>query len=389
MVDLRGLTEDYIGFLPDTYIEREIELPATRDIVAVVGPRRAGKSFFLMITAKKLLDEGKQVIYLLMDDPELKDTKVRDFAAEVRSVYPSGEVYLFLDEVQEWRNWDWNLRWLHEVKDFRIFVSGSSYVLQETEVPSRLRGRFVSRLLLPFSFREVYRSGGSFREEGMARKVFREWMEWGGYPEVWLFRSREKLVSIFKTMMIRDVVEKHPVRDLDLFERVAYFILENYGNLLSYRSVSRLLRYEGIEISVKTVANFVRYMKEAFMVFVVERYSLSAREKLVSPKKIYLPDHGLIQLASKEDVGRKLENIVFLDLLRRGEEPKYYVTRDGKEIDFITRNYVIEVCVEPDEEHRRKLERARRETGKKPLLVSLEGGGDSISLREFLLKKDL
>ncbi len=385
MVDLLELTEDYIGNLPQRYIKRELQLPRTNDIVAVVGPRRAGKSFFLMITAKKLLDRGKQVIYLLMDDPELRSMSVRDFATEVRSVYPKGKVYLFLDEVQEWNDWDWNLRWLHEVKDFQIYVSGSSYVLRESEVPSRLRGRYISRLLLPFSLREVQSGGRSFREKGISKRVFREWLAWGGYPEVWFFRSREKLVSIFRTMMIRDAMERHNVREKEIFERIATFLLDNYANTVSFRSIVRLLKREGVEISVKTVANFVKYMRDAFMFFVVERYTLSARQRMISPRKIYLPDHGLVQLSSKEDLGRKIENIVFLDLLRRGEEPKYYVTGDGREIDFVTRHHVIEVSLEPDEEHRKKLARASRETGKKPLLITLEGGDGSISLEEFLL----
>ncbi len=379
-MDLRELTEEYLGFIPESYVEREIKIAPSPDITAIVGPRRAGKSFFLMLEARRLLNAGKQVVYLLMDDPDLKGMPVRKLAELVRRAYPSGEVYLFLDEVQEWENWDWNLRWLHEVKDFRIFVSGSSYVLQESEIPSRLRGRYRSFLLLPFSFREVSR-GRSFREIG---KLWEDWLKWGGYPEVWLFRSREKLVSIFRTMMIRDVVERHGVEDLEVFERVARFLLDNYANAITLRSLSRLLRYEGIEVSVKTLGNYIKYMEEGFMLFVVERLTYSSRLRLVSPRKVYLPDHGLARLSTKLDRGRLLENIVFLDLLRRGERPKYYVTKRGEEVDFVTERHIIEVSLEPDVEHLKKLERAARELGRTPVYITLEESPHSISIIDFL-----
>ncbi|OYT29029.1 MAG: hypothetical protein B6U94_07940 [Thermofilum sp. ex4484_79] len=127
MVSLLEITYEYLESLRYVReIRRRIELGEYTDILALIGARRVGKTFMLLKKARELLDSGKQVIYASLDEPFLRKMDVRKFAELVRKDYPHGRVYLFLDEIQEWENWDFNLRWLHDVKDFRIYVSGSS-----------------------------------------------------------------------------------------------------------------------------------------------------------------------------------------------------------------------------------------------------------------------
>ncbi len=209
MEKLLEITYEYIDSLQ--YVEeikRQVTLPKTKDIIAIVGPRRVGKTFLMLKKAKELLEKNEPVIYASFDEPELRNMDVRKFAELVRAEYPENEVFLFLDEIQEWKNWDFNLRWLHDVKDFYIYISGSSSTLQSSEIPSRLRGRYISKLLLPVSFREIVDfEVRSFRERGKILNLLEDYLKWGGFPEVWMEKSREKIISILETAFYRDIVK--------------------------------------------------------------------------------------------------------------------------------------------------------------------------------------
>ncbi len=371
---LKEVTDEYIGslrFLRE--IPRDLTLPYDwRDVIALIGPRRVGKTFIMLKTASSILERGGQAIYLSFDEPPFRRLEARKLAEMVREEYPRGVVHLFLDEVQEWTEWDSKVRWLHDMGDFRIYVTGSSSVLQSSEIPSRLRGRYISKLLLPLSFREVATAAAktrirpadalTFRERGALKSLLGEYMEWGGFPEVWLYMSREKVVSLLETMFYRDIMERHRVRDHLAFMELANLVISNYSNPLTWRSLSRTMRGMGVELDVKTVMNYVEYMRQAFLIFVVRRFTLSAREAAVSPKKVYLVDHGIAKLYERPmDLGRRMENVVLVELVRRGYELGYYITGSGKEVDFVVGRTVVEVCADAGEEHVRKVAEAMRE----------------------------
>lgn len=355
-------------------------LPTTSpDVVAIVGPRRSGKTFLMLKTANEMLKNKEQVIYVSFDEPSLRRIPVRRFAELVRMEYPEGKVNLFLDEIQEWKDWDFNLRWLHDVKDFTIFISGSSSSLQSSEIPSRLRGRYISKLVTPFSFREICNfSLKTFRERGRAQNVFEEYMKWGGFPEVWIYRSREKIVSLLETIFYRDLVERFRIRNMAEFQSVFYFVLSNYSNSFTWNSLKRFMETLGVKIDTKTLINYVNYMGRAFLIFTLQKFTYSERERVVSPKKIYVIDLAFSNLFEKPlDLGKKMENLVFIELLRRlqnkASQVFYHMTKDGKEIDFIVETsgrieQIIEVCYEVDEEHVKKVARAGEELNCKKLL---------------------
>lgn len=182
MVGLKEITLEYIGALD--YVEeivREVEMPHGSDIKAIIGPRRVGKTFLMLKKAKNMLENGENVLYLPLDEPELARMEARELAEEVRKEYPSGKVTLFLDEVQEWGDWDRKLRWLHDVKDFDVYVSGSSSALLSSEIPTRLRGRHLSRFVLPLSFREITGTtkADTFRERGRLKALLQDYLKWG------------------------------------------------------------------------------------------------------------------------------------------------------------------------------------------------------------------
>ena len=341
MISLMEITHEYLESLKYVReMKRDFKLEEYTDIFALIGPRRVGKTFTLLKKARELLNSGKQVIYVSLDEPFLRDMNVRRFAELVRKEHSDGIVYLFLDEIQEWENWDFNLRWLHDVKDFRIYVSGSSSTLMTSEIPTRLRGRYVSKNLYPLSFREIVDFEiKTFRERGRIQKLLEDYLKWGGFPEVWLTKSRGKIMSLLETIFYRDIIERFRIEDAELFKQVFYFTLSNYSNLLSYRSINRMLKTINISIDVKTLIKYVNYMKQAFLLFTLNIHTYSQRVKAVNPKKIYVIDTSILNLfPQKLDIGRKMENLVFIELLRKKTPTTniaYYKLKTNRKIDFI------------------------------------------------------
>ncbi len=374
MEKLLEITYEYIDSLQ--YVEeikRQVTLPKTKDIVAIVGPRRVGKTFLMLKKAKELLEKNEPVIYASFDEPELRNIDARKFAELVRAEYPENEVFLFLDEIQEWKNWDFNLRWLHDVKDFYIYISGSSSTLQSSEIPSRLRGRYISKLLLPVSFREIVDfEVRSFREKGKMLNLLEDYLKWGGFPEVWIEKSREKIISILETAFYRDIVERQRIRDLQEFKEFFYFVISNFSSRYTYNSLRKVLEGYGVKVDTKTVIKYINAIKNSFLIFEVCRFSFSEREKIRSPKKIYLVDLCFSNLFEKGlDKGRKIENLVFIELFRKYGEVFYYTTKSGKEIDFYIskEKILIEVSLEQDKEHMKKISEAMNELKVKESII--------------------
>ncbi|MCD6209127.1 MAG: ATP-binding protein [Thermoproteales archaeon] len=362
---LKEITYEYLGSLKYVKeIRREVSLPITNDIAAVIGPRRVGKTFLMLKKASELVKDNP-VIYASFDEPSLRKINVKKFAELIREEYPEGKVFLFLDEIQEWENWDYNLRWLHDIKDFYIYVSGSSSSLQSSEIPSRLRGRYISKLVLPLSFREIANFEiRTFRERGKAKRLLREYLKWGGFPEVWLEKSREKVIAILETAFYRDIVERQRIEDLSLFKDFFYFILSNFANKYTYNSLKRTLEGYAVNIDVKTVIKYINAVKNAFLIFEVYKFAYSEKEKIKSQKKLYIVDTSFSNLFRQGlDIGRKMENLVFLELFRKYGEVYYYVTKNQEEIDFfVPRGKVlIEVSYDYDENHIKKLFKAMKE----------------------------
>ncbi len=366
MIDLVEITFEYLDSLKYVNEIKRIEyLPESKDIIAIVGPRRVGKTFLMLKKVKELLEREKQVIYVSFDEPELRNLDVRKFAELARKAYPEKKIYLFLDEVQEWKNWDFNLRWLHDVKDFYIYTSGSSSTLQSIEIPSRLRGRYISKLILPISFKEIINfEVKTFREKGKVLKLLEEYLKWGGFPEVWVEKSREKILSILETVFYRDIIERYRIREMEEFKDFFYFILSNYSNNYTYSSLKRIVKNYGTDIDTKTIIKYLNAIKNSFLIYEITKYSKSEKEKIRSPKKLYLVDTCFSNLFEKSlDLGRKIENLVFVELLRRYRKITYYLTHSGKEIDFYIpeEKMLIEVSLEYEKNHIKKILEATKE----------------------------
>ncbi|ABL87362.1 conserved hypothetical protein [Pyrobaculum islandicum DSM 4184] len=379
----REVIEEWLSWKPPPMVERELEVPLETGLAtAVIGPRRAGKTYLLYQLAVR---HGRS-LYINFEDVRFVGLRPRDFSVFLKTLAEHGDFnLLLLDEVQNVPHWG---RWIRSLLDrgYLVAVAGSTSKLGAREVPTELRGRYLSRLLLPFSFREYLKAvgipalaGHAPASRGRLLGALREYLERGGYPEAVLRPqlARELLRTYRDTVVYRDVVERHRVRDARGFEVFLSMVESSFCNVFSISSAHRRLASLGLEKSKKTLANYLKYLEEAFYVVAVPKWG-PGKTPLTQPHKIYPVDPGYIP---EGQIGRKMEAAVAVELLRRGA--KFYYYRGRREVDFVVEGeppLLIQVTYAsaPDEVDRRELDalsEAAAAVGGRPLLITwdLEG----------------
>ena len=341
---------DYLE-LRGEYTRREVEvkLPKSRAL-AIVGPRRAGKTFFLFQLWGELDPERRRSLYVNFEDPRLVGATAEDLMEMLRSYYsltsvPKGEKLLFLlDEVQVVDGWERFVRYVLDM-GHRVILTGSSSRLLSKEIATVLRGRAITLNLYPFSLSEVLRVRGlekvlpGLEARGKLLGVIRECLEWGSYPEV-VFQPelrREILREILDVTIYRDIVERWRVDNLKAL-RFLFKLLASS----SHTSVTKLhstMKSLGIAVGKPTLANYLEYLNDALVLFPLRAYVKSEKKKELLGFKPYFVDNGLLKVLGVSDRGRLLENLVFTELLKRGLRPNedlfFYVTGSSREVDFI------------------------------------------------------
>ncbi len=271
--------------------------------------------------------------------------------------------FLFFDEVQRVPDWGRILRTLHNSRKYKIVVSGSSSILQHPRIASELRGRYEDVLMLPFSFRELLiHRGLDFSEaavftagRGRITAAFDEYLETGGFPEVALAGTASErrgiLQNYLRTIFYRDILDRHGIKARHLLDAMLAQVLETYSDLFSISRFEKQVKGQGLPGSKRTLSAYIDYLREAFFVIASEKFSFSARRRILNPKKLYLVDTGFAALGQppSENRGKLLENAVAVELFRRGEEFSYF--KGKRECDFIVtrRNrpdQAIQVCWE-------------------------------------------
>ena len=312
-------------------------------IKLITGPRRAGKSVY----ALQILS-GKNYAYLNFDDTQLLGSFDEDAVMQaLAEVYPGYE-YLLLDEVQNLDSWD---AWVSKLyrRGVNLVITGSNANLLSSEMSTLLTGRYVEIQILPFSMEESlkYREAPIDAElpEDKA-KLFIEmddYLKKGGYPEIVKNREIEQayLTALFDSIILKDVAQRHKIRKITELYDLADYLISNYSNPLSYNEIADELTLG----SVTTVKRFCGFLAEPYLFFYLPRYNNKLKEMKKAPRKVYVIDNGFIYTRSFElssNNGRQLENMVFIELLRRGYDLKkslfYYRTSNDKEVDFVTRD---------------------------------------------------
>lgn len=333
-------------------------------IKVITGPRRVGKSVFAL-----LMLQGKNFAYLNFDDNQLLEKWEEDLAmSALDDVYPDYD-FMLLDEIQNLPDWDlWVSKLYRRGKN--LIITGSNAKMLSSEMATVLTGRYLQIEMLPFSLEETmnWKNISPNREEQAAQAIVLadDYMRNGGYPETILARSITKsyLSTLFDSILLKDVAQRHKVRNTTDLYNLATYLLSNFCNPISANELAGELGMT----SVATTKKFCDYLNEPYLFFYLPRFNNKLKLMNKAPKKVYVVDNGFVQSTAfnlSENLGRLLENQVFVELLRRGYIPGqtlfYYRTRNDKEIDFVTRKgakveQLIQVCYDMTSEKTRKRE---------------------------------
>ncbi len=329
------------------------------NILAVLGVRRSGKSIFSVMLAKKL---GEEFGYINFDDERLAGIKTSDLDKVLQAFYElHGKIDLvILDEVQNVEKWELFANRLRTSK--KVIITGSNSQLLSGELATALTGRHVDVLIYPFSFREFL--GPEFKPSvylaediAKTRKKLGEYIDGSGFPEFLKFGS-EIVARIYEDVVNKDCIRRHRVRNEKSFREVAGLLTSNFSREFTYSGLSKTSMVK----DVHTVKNYVDYLKQAFVIQVLERFSFKLKEQVIAPKKAYAIDQGFanfIGFRTSSDRGRLFENIVCADLTNRlaakhGTSIYYYKDALGREVDFVVKQgrrvtRLIQVCYSADD----------------------------------------
>ena len=325
----------------ETYLERLKSLQNTPDIKVITGMRRAGKSFLMnrYIDWLHANDKGN-IIYIdlmLLQNAALKD--YIELNRYIESQYMNGtDNYLFIDEVQLCANFEWTVNSLHATGKYDIYITGSNAFLLSSDLATLFTGRYIEIRVFPFSFSEYCTY---FDEEKDLQKQLERYVVEGGLAGSYIYSSTADrmtyLKHVFTTIVERDLAQKYKIADPEAITRVAEFLMDNISNTTSANNVANELVRQNLAINHVSARNYIRYLTNAFMFEKVNRYDMRGKKILLSLEKYYLTDLGLryaLLGMRNMDWGRAYENIVCIELMRRGYQV-YVGKLYQKEVDFV------------------------------------------------------
>ena len=344
---------------------------------AVVGMRRAGKTTFLHQLRQERIEQGvprQQLPYVSFEDERLADLEPADldlllseYGREFPDVDDAAPATWHFDEIQVVPGWERFVRRLLDAERTEVIVTGSSAALLSREVATALRGRGWRVLIHPFSFDEALRHQGralpddatvlTGRERTRLERALLDWLGAGGFPEAQGLdpSSRHQLLRDYVDVaMLRDVVERHDVRNVTSLRWLVRHLLGNAGGMFSIEKFHAALKSQGVPIAKDTLHQFLGYLEDCFLVRIVWMESASERQRMVNPRKAYPVDPGLIPVFDRTgsaNFGHALEAAVMVELERRGCEVTYVRTPEGCEVDFLARDAtgeteLIQVCAD-------------------------------------------
>ena len=349
---------------PTTYIQRTAENKLRRfgqnkEIIVLSGMRRCGKSVLLEHTRR--LHRSENDYYFNFEDERLVTFGVDDFEVlhqTLISFYGVQKTF-YLDEIQNIPAWELFVRRMYN-NGCKIYLTGSNANLFSEELGTRLTGRYISLDIYPISFAEFSQSDISLeqqnlstKEVGLLKKRYSEYLELGGIPAYITNQDIEYLRSLYESILYRDIITRYKVGNPDALKKLLFFLASNCSKEVSLSKLLGMLNNNGKIIkSNTTISDYCNYIENSFLCFFMNRYNDNLKAQQQAPRKIYFIDHVLAKILGfriSEDRGRMLENIVFVELKRRGYDVFYY--KDSKECDFIIREDVhtkqaIQVCTE-------------------------------------------
>ena len=326
------------------YLDELIELYKTPDIKVITGIRRSGKSVLLQefITCLKALKE--QINIVMINLQELECDHLLEYHALHKYIleqYQEGMTnVLLIDEVQMCPRFELAINSIYTKGIYDIYITGSNAFLLSSDLATLFTGRTIEIKVYPFSFKEYLNYYGIMDGYDDA---FDQYVRTGGMPGAYVYKNEDRqydyIRDVYSTILIRDLVEKYKIRNKSEFANISEFMMDNIGNLLSPNSISNTLNNNQSEITRKTVSKYIDYLENAFLFYEAKRYDLKGKKYLNNNSKYYICDVSFryaVNGTRNMDFGRVYENIVYIELLRRGYEV-YVGKLYKKEVDFVAK----------------------------------------------------
>jgi len=332
----------------EAYMSRIRPFIGNELIKVLTGIRRSGKSVMLELIQDELIAGGvSESQFIRYNFEDMKNAKLCSAAVLHKEVTRrvseiDGKAYLFFDEIQEVKEWEKCVNSFRVEFDCDIYITGSNAKLLSGELATYLAGRYVEFIVYPFSFGEFLELYASVFPKAQAQEAFTRYLTLGGMPYLGNLRYEDTpaqiyLQDLFNSVVLKDIVKRNKVRDVDLLERIIAYIFGGVGTTFSAASISKYFKNESRAAAPETTMNYIGYCMDAFLIYQARRQDLQGKKVLAVNEKYYVADHGMREAVyggNKKDVNLILENIVYMELLRRG----YKITVGkawAKEIDFV------------------------------------------------------
>ncbi len=393
---------------PD-YLEKIKPFMNVKLVKILSGIRRCGKSTILAMIKQELIAEGideSRIIERKYTDEEYEEsyTSMRMYEELKSHIAKQGKHYLLLDEPQEIKGWEKTVNALLTNYDTDIYVTGSNSKLLSGEISTYLTGRYVMIPVYTLSFKEYL----SFKNDPnkTTKEHLQDYIRLGGFPLVASLSFDEHssysvVADIYNSVVMRDIVTRHHLTNIDLFNRIVRFLIENLGKTFSANSIVKFLKSESRSISVEAIYNYLEWLEKAFIVYRCKRYDLQGKSVLKTQEKFYLADQSIkyaLYVFTPLSVPATIENIVYLELKRRGYD--VYIGKNAdKEIDFVAsirdERLYVQVCQELPKDSDREIANLLEIKDNYPkIIVTLDeyacgnvNGIKIVHLADFLLDK--
>ena len=329
-----------------------------QDLIKVImGIRRCGKSVTLMQIIDELKEKGiqeSQIIYINFEYEDYAfiktDTDLHEFITE--KIVNKEKYYLFFDEIQNVKGWEKAINSFKASKNVSIFITGSNSDLLSGELATHLAGRYVSFKIYPFTFKEVCQLK-NITDKNDLEEAFNDYITWGGLPQRFMLTDEMQiktyLSDIYNSIIVKDIIERFNIKDLDLFNRIVEYIVTTPSQNFSAESLSNyFVNNDNREVSKATLYNYLEYMTKAMMINKVDRYDVRGKRILTGKYKYYLTDLGIGQvmnIGKRPQLGAYLENIVYNELVSRGYDVKVG-NLEKAEIDFIATRFKEKIYIQ-------------------------------------------
>lgn len=329
-----------------SYVDKIMAYVDTPFVKILTGVRRCGKSTILKMIMSKLRERGipeSRIVSYCFDSMEFEDMTAKQMYSELKSrVSPEGKTYFFLDEMQEIKGWEKVVNSLSSDYDVDLYITGSNSRMMSSEISTYLTGRYVSFRIYTLSFAEYLTFKEQYDAVGDPRQELANYIRLGGFPATHLQNYTQDEVytivrDIYNSTIFSDIVRRNQVRKIDQLERVVKYTFNNVGNTFSAKSISDYLKAEHRALDNETVYSYLEKLEKAYLLHRCSRYDLQGKEILKTQEKFYLADTSLrysVLGYNADSVATSLENVVYLELCRRGYAVNIGKTSDG-EIDFV------------------------------------------------------